>query len=113
MSSAEPNPVDMLVGFVDWIQKSSNINLVTASASKTVAEFLAWKANQAYGVWENSDKVEGRGVVRLTRIFRSEEVAKRWVEKQSDYPGHPSYRIKPIALNLSQLNEEDGWEVPR
>lgn len=66
-----------------------------------------------WGVRRNTDMTEGRGAMRLERAFLTEDQAHAWVETQHDYPGHPSFKVEPLTLDLTALDTFEGMEIPR
>ena len=69
--------------------------------------------SRLWGIYKNTDMTEGRGIEYLDRLFSSEELALRWRATQSDYPGWPMHKIRPVDLDLAALDSFDGMKVPR
>lgn len=70
-------------------------------------------SEKLWGVYLNTDMTEGRGMRYLARLFRTELLARRWVETQHDYHGHPMHVVKEVDFDLAALDAPEGMIVPR
>ena len=70
-------------------------------------------SEKLWGVYLNTDTTEGRGMRYLARLFRTELQARRWVETQHDYPGHPMHVVKEVDFDLATLDTPEGLRLPR
>lgn len=70
-------------------------------------------SEKLWGVYLNTDMTEGRGMRYLARLFRTELQARRWVETQHDYPGHPMHVVKEVDFDLAALDAPEGLHLPR
>lgn len=66
-----------------------------------------------WGVYLNTDMTEGRGVRYLARVFRTEDQARRWVDTQTDYPGHPLHNVAEVDMDFALVDAPEGLPVPR
>lgn len=82
-------------------------NLITELVEEEVTPNVLW------GVYKNTDMTEGRGREYLDRLFHTEHRAKKWVQTQSDYPGWPMHKIRPVQFDLSKLESFEGLMLPR
>lgn len=70
-------------------------------------------SEKLWGVYLNTDMTEGRGMRYLARLFRTELQARRWVETQHDYHGHPMHVVKEVDFDLAALDAPEGLHLPR
>lgn len=83
------------------------------AARATVEEGDLEAPSKLWGVYLNTDMTEGRGMRYLARLFRTELQARRWVETQHDYPGHPMHVVAAVDFDLAALDAPEGLRVPR
>lgn len=87
--------------------------LIIASLKEVCTEREEGAPKELWGVYLNTDMTEGRGMRYLARLFRTELQARRWVETQHDYPGHPMHVVAAVDFDLAALDAPEGLRVPR
>lgn len=54
---------------------------------------------KVYGVYQNSEPTEGRGIMVLRKLFESARSAYAFKLEQNDYPGHPMWEVRELEVH--------------
>lgn len=98
---------------VDAPGHGENIRVRRLEDGGEFRRFRASTSEKLWCVYLNTDMTEGRGMRYLARLFRTEEQARRWVETQDDYPGHPMHVVAEVDFDLAALDTPEGLHLPR